>query len=315
MSEINVQKENNNQISQKSNSFLLDGENVIGMFSTVFDNKENKSAAKSQLRREYNRIGSDTPPMPGQRHIQYAYAKKQNAFLIVTDKRLVISKSPNNFDANNKILSMPYESEAAKLELQMISINNALAMEKLKYSDTKNFLKGRLHGLMTNGFSLGPARIKEIDTSGMIKGKLEVSYSSIDLLPIENKYHLKIGSDEDNLPKLKTLPNMPPNATKSQIKERAKEEKKLKKDEKLLNKYRSLLRKGKGDTAIRRYNEKMIEKNKLDVRMTTMIFEMSKDSAQKFMEVFGKKINEATKYFVDAKQIEQDYMAPRLKRN
>ncbi len=326
MTGINVQKGSNNQISQKSNSFLFDGEKVITtMDEVVFYNRAARMGksmhnaherGKAHYENKYNPSQSSGSEYNPKILAYVGNEVKREGTLIITDKRLIMSKSGTDFSSQNLIMSMSYDPETIKKEIEYISINNREALRQLKEnSDLKSFLKGKNLPFATKfGFIPSVSAINEIEIGKVFKS-MNVKYSVVDLYTIERKHHLRLEPDEYYLPNTKPLPPLPPNATKEQIKDRKREEKKQKKDVKSLEKYKKLLRKNQGDTIARKGASIMIDKNKIIVPKQVLNFILpEKNQKSAIVEEVAKRINSGKEYLNNNKQVEQDYISLRMMR-
>ena len=325
MSGINVQKGNNNQISQKSNSFLFDGETVImTMDEVVFYNRGARMAKSMHNSNEVGKAHYENKYNPSQnggngynpKILAYTGNEvKREGTLIITDKRLIMSKSRTDFSSQNLIMSMSYDPETIKKEIEYISLNNREALRQLKDSNLKSFLKGKSIPFATKfGFIPSVSAINEIEIGKVFKS-MNVKYSTVSLSEIERKYHLRLEPDEYYLPNTNPLPPLPQGATKQQIKDRKEEEKKQKKDVKSLEKYKKLLRKNQGDTVIRKGVSRMIDNNKIIIPKQVLNFILpEKNQKSAIVAEVAKRINSGKDYLANNKQVEHDYIASRMMR-
>ncbi len=328
MSEISVQKGDYNQISQKSNGFLFDGEKVIMVIPDIkyynraarISKKFSNWSASSNF--NLNKKYGDATMADARKYHADAESMafkgdevKRSGNLIITDKRFIVGKSATDFSRSNMLLSMNYDPETIKKEIAYISMNNREAMGRLKDSDLKLYLKGRSSQNATKfGFIASVSAINSIEIGKYLKS-MNVNYSTVGFSAIERKYHLRLEPDDYYLPKIKALPPLPRGATKQQIKDRKKEEKKMKKDVKSLEKYKNLLKKNQGDTTFRKGALYMIDKNKIITQKQVLNFILpEKKQKSEVVEEVAKRINSGKDYLNNIKQVEQEYIASRLMR-
>ncbi len=317
MSEISVQ--NGSQIGQKHNSFLLDGEKIIAIIPGVeYYNRAarvGKRFAAAARRNSDSTLGNaysygtiDTLRFTGNQI-------KKNGNLIVTDKRFMVCKSTTDFGISNLLLSISYDPETVKKEIEYISMNNREALDRLKNSDLKSFLKGKsLYTAEKFGFIPSVSVITKIEIGKYFKN-INVTYATLGFQYIEKKYHLRLEPDDYYLPKITVLPPLPAGATKQQIKYRKREKKEQDKNVKSLEKYKELLRKNQGDTIVRKGAAIMIDKKRIVIQKQLLNFILPEKKPQSaIVEEVAKRINSGKDYLNNTKQVEQDYMASRLKR-
>ena len=322
MSEISVQ--NGSPIGQKRNSFLLDGEKIIAIIPDVtyynraarvgkqFSNRTAAIKYRDAIDAgEYNRANIDSMRFKGNQ-------VKKNGNLIVTDKRFMVGKSTTDFSISNLLLSISYDQETVKKEIEYISMNNREALDRLKNSDLKSFFKGKsLDTAEKFGFIPSVSVITKIEI-GKYFNNINVTYATLEFKYIEKKYHLRLEPDDYYLPKITVLPPLPAGATKQQIKDRKREKKEQDKNVKSLEKYKELLRKNQGDTIVRKGAAIMIDKKKIVIQKQLLNFILPKKKQQQqsaIVEEVAKRINSGKDYLNNTNQVEQDYMAAsRLKR-
>ena len=314
MSEISVQ--NGSQIGQKRNSFLLDGEKIIAIIPRVeYYNRAKRFGKRFAVAARRN---SDSTLANSYRYGDMGFTGnqvKKNGNLIVTDKRFMIGKSTTDFSISNLLLSISYDPETVKKEIEYISMNNREALDRLKNSDLKSFLKGKsLYTAEKFGFIPSVSVITKIEIGKYFKN-INVTYATLGFQYIEKKYHLRLEPDDYYLPKITVLPPLPAGATKQQIKYRKREKKEQDKNVKSLEKYKELLRKNQGDTIVRKGAAIMIDKKRIVIQKQLLNFILPEKKPQSaIVEEVAKRINSGKDYLNNTKQVEQDYMASRLKR-
>lgn len=316
MSEISVQ--NGGQIGQKRNSFLLDGEKIIAIIPDV--TYYNRAARINKRFAVAARKNSDSPLANFYSYGAMGFTGnqvKKNGNLIVTDKRFMVGKSTTDFSISNLLLSISYDQETVKKEIEYISMNNREALDRLKNSDLKSFFKGKsLDTAEKFGFIPSVSVITKIEI-GKYFNNINVTYATLGFKYIEKKYHLRLEPDDYYLPKITVLPPLPAGATKQQIKDRKREKKEQDKNVKSLEKYKGLLRKNQGDTIVRKGAAITIDKKKIVIQKQLLNFILPKKKQQQqpaIVEEVAKRINSGKDYLNNTNQVEQDYMASRLKR-